>query len=57
MTLLLLGKGAVLARWIVPPLTAQMDENRASAGARSARASLLHRWEASSDAVVIKLHA
>jgi len=34
-----------------------MDDNQASASARSARASLLHRWDDRSDAVAIKLHA
>ena len=38
-------------------LAAGLDENQASASARSARASLLHRWEDSSDAVAIKRHA
>jgi hypothetical protein len=27
-TLLLLGKGAVLARWLMRPLAAEMDESR-----------------------------
>ena len=34
-----------------------MDDNQASASPRSARASLLHRWDDRSDAVAIKLHA
>jgi hypothetical protein len=29
-TLLLLGKGAVLARWLVRPLAAEMDEGQVS---------------------------
>jgi hypothetical protein len=40
----------------VPALTLAPDENQASASARSARASLLHRWEDGSDAVAIGFH-
>jgi hypothetical protein len=49
-----LRKANVSAR---APETPPWDEDQASASARSAPATLLHRWEGRSDAVAIEFHA